>query len=252
MDHALRLSGITKQFGGVTAVRDVDLSLRPGERCALLGPNGAGKTTLFNVIAGDLAPTSGRIELFGENVTRRSVAGRVWRGLRRTYQKSALFDNLTVAENLFLGALGPGGRGHLTVTRSLRSARTRWEQVERTASRVGLDHRLTTAAGELSHGERRQLEIGLALGEDSRLILLDEPAAGLSPEERKTLTELLEGLSRDSALVMIEHDMDMALALTERVVVLSDGALVAEGTPEEIVADPTVRQVYLGGGGEAP
>ncbi len=251
MDAALRLTAVTKQFGGVTAVREVDLRLEPGERCALLGPNGAGKTTLFNVIAGDLAPTSGRIELFGEDVTRLPVEVRVWRGLRRTYQKSALFDNLSVAENLFLGALGPGGRGHLSVTRSLLSATARWDRVERTAHRVGLDDHLTTVAGELSHGERRQLEIGLALGEDSRLILLDEPAAGLSPEERKTLTALLAGLSRDSALVMIEHDIDMALALTERVVVLSDGALVAEGTPEQIVADPIVREVYLGGGGEA-
>lgn len=251
MDTALRLTGVTMQFGGVTAVNSVDLRLEPGERCALLGPNGAGKTTLFNVIAGDLTPTAGRIELFGEDVTRKRVAARVWRGLRRTYQKSALFDNLTVAENLFLGALGPGGRGHLVVTRSLNADRRRWERVESVAERVGLQDHLATAASELSHGERRQLEIGLALGEDSKLILLDEPAAGLSPDERKTLTALLSNLPPDSTLVMIEHDMDMALALTERVVVLSDGTLVAEGTPAEIVDDPTVRQVYLGGGGEA-
>jgi len=251
MTAALQLHGITRQFGGVTAVSNVDLRLEPGERCALLGPNGAGKTTLFNVIAGDIAPSSGRIELFGEDVTRHTVAARVWRGLRRTYQKSALFDQLSVAENLFLGALGPGGRGHLTVTHGLNAQRRRWQVVERTAQRVGLEHRLTTPAHELSHGERRQLEIGLALGEDSRLILLDEPAAGLSPDERSHLTELLQGLSRDSALVMIEHDMDMALALTERVVVLSDGALVAEGTPDQIADDPTVREVYLGAGGAA-
>ncbi|MCS4505855.1 Lipopolysaccharide export system ATP-binding protein LptB [wastewater metagenome] len=251
MDAALKLTGVSRQFGGITAVSNVHLDLEPGERCALLGPNGAGKTTLFNLIAGDIPPSSGRIELFGEDITRHPVAARVWRGLRRTYQKSALFDNLSVAENLFLGALGPGGRGHLTVGRSLRSARARWAQVEHTADMVGLSGHLTTTAAALSHGERRQLEIGLALGEDARMILLDEPAAGLSPEERATLTGLLSGLSRDCSLVMIEHDMDMALALTERVVVLSDGALVAEGTPEQIVDDPLVREVYLGGGGEA-
>ncbi|MBK1668818.1 ABC transporter ATP-binding protein [Rhodovibrio sodomensis] len=251
MTAALQLHGITRQFGGVTAVSNVDLRLEPGERCALLGPNGAGKTTLFNVIAGDITPSSGRIELFGEDVTRHTVAARVWRGLRRTYQKSALFDQLSVAENLFLGALGPGGRGHLTVTHGLTAQRQRWRVVERTADRVGLADRLMTPAHALSHGERRQLEIGLALGQESRLILLDEPAAGLSPDERTTLTELLKGLSRDSALVMIEHDMDMALALTERVVVLSDGALVAEGTPDQIADDPMVREVYLGAGGSA-
>ncbi|MFP4538351.1 MAG: ABC transporter ATP-binding protein [Dichotomicrobium sp.] len=251
MTAALQLYGITRQFGGVTAVSNVDLRLEPGERCALLGPNGAGKTTLFNVIAGDIAPSHGRIELFGEDVTRYTVAARVWRGLRRTYQKSALFDQLSVAENLYLGALGPGGRGHLSVTRSLNAERQRWRRVEWTAQRVGLARRLTTPAGELSHGERRQLEIGLVLDEESRLILLDEPAAGLSPEERETLTDLLQGLSLDSTLVIIEHDMDMALALTERVVVLSDGALVAEGTPDRIADDPTVREVYLGAGSAA-
>lgn len=246
MTAALRLSGISRQFGGVAAIRRVDLSLQEGERCALLGPNGAGKTTLFNVIAGDIPPSTGRIELFGEDVTHLSVAARVWRGLRRTYQESALFDDLSVAENLFLGVMGPGRSGHLAVTRSVISESARWRRVEDTAVTIGLEHRLLTPARELSHGERRQLEIGLVLGHEPRLILLDEPAAGLSPEERVSLSALLEALASRGTLVIIEHDMDMALSLAGRVVVLSDGEMIADGTPTEIADDATVREVYLG------
>ncbi len=246
MTVALRLDGISRRFSGIAAVRRLDLSLQEGERCALLGPNGAGKTTLFNIIAGDIPPSTGTIELFGEDVTRLPVAARVWRGLRRTYQESALFDELSVAENLFLSVMGPSRSGHLAFTRAVISEAARWRRVEETAVTVGLEHRLMTPARELSHGERRQLEIGLVLGHEPRLILLDEPAAGLSPEERGSLSVLLKSLASHNTVVIIEHDMDMALSLAERVVVLSDGEMIADGAPADIVADATVREIYLG------
>jgi branched-chain amino acid transport system ATP-binding protein len=216
-----------------------------GERRALIGPNGAGKTTLFNVIAGDLAATSGQITLFGQNLTRMPVHRRVGLGLRRTYQKSALFDTLTVAQNLYLGLLGPN-RGHFNMVSLAHKDATRSRRVAGVAESVALTDRLEASAGELSHGERRQLEFGLAIASEPRLVMLDEPMSGLSPEERVTIVKLLNALPSDVTLLLIEHDMDVALSIARRVTVLHEGRIIAEGSPEEISANPMVQQVYLG------
>lgn len=244
--NSLSLRGISKRFGGLIAVRDVDMDIAYGERRALIGPNGAGKSTLFNVIAGDLQASSGQIVIFGKDVTRMPVHKRVALGLRRTYQTSALFDQLSVRENLYLGVIGPGG-GHFNMIKNVATDRKTLKQVEETAQSVRLSDRLDAPAGDLSHGERRQLEIGLAIAREPKLVMLDEPAAGLSPDERLLLKNLLTGLPRDITLLLIEHDMDVALSVGERVSVLHEGAIISEGTPQEITANPTVQRIYLGG-----
>ena len=244
--NSLSLHGISKRFGGLVAVRDVNMEIAHGERRALIGPNGAGKSTLFNVIAGDLPATSGKIIIFDKDVTHMPVHKRVALGLRRTYQTSALFDMLTVRENLYLGVVGPG-KGHLDMVTNAMHDKVRMACVEQTAQSVRLTDRLSSFTGDLSHGERRQLEIGLALAWEPKFIMLDEPAAGLSPEERKVLKSLLLGLPREITLLLIEHDMDVALSIGERVTVLAEGAIVAEGTPDEISSNPLVQRIYLGG-----
>jgi branched-chain amino acid transport system ATP-binding protein len=211
----------------------------------VIGPNGAGKSTLFNTIAGEYRATAGTIEMFGDDVTHRSIQWRAHRGLARTFQTSRLFTGITVWENLYLSLCGrPGSVNRL---RSADRDRERRERARELADRVGLDRKLETVVGELSHGEQRQLEAGMALGSDPRILMLDEPAAGLSPSERRSLVRLLEGLEPDITLLLIEHDMDIALEVGERVVVMADGVKVLEGTPDEVRSSDMVREIYLGG-----
>jgi branched-chain amino acid transport system ATP-binding protein len=245
LERALSLHGVSKRFGGLFAARDIDLDVRFGERRAIIGPNGAGKTTLFNVIAGDLPVSSGRIILFGRDVTRMSVNRRVGLGLRRTYQKSALFNSLTVAQNLYLGLLGPADGHFNMVNVAAKDARSA-ERATEIAASVLLEDKLATPAGELSHGERRQLEFGLAIASEPRLIMLDEPMSGLSMDERNTIVNLLESLPAEVTLLLIEHDMDVALTIAEHVTVLHEGRILAEGSPEEISVNSSVQQIYLG------
>ncbi|WP_138731783.1 ABC transporter ATP-binding protein [Modestobacter excelsi] len=240
----LRVRGLTRRFGGVVAVGDVALDIAPGERRAVLGPNGAGKSTLFNLVAGADTPTAGSIELFGADVTRLGARQRTRMGLSRTFQTSRLLTGLTVEDNLYLAAIGVSG-GRLRLLRTGRD-RTAREQARRTAESVGMTDRLATLAGDLSHGEQRQLEIGLALVAEPRMLLLDEPAAGLSRSERQLLTALLLSLDRDVTLLLIEHDMDVALTVAERVTMMHDGVVIVEGTPTEIRADQRVHDLYLG------
>jgi branched-chain amino acid transport system ATP-binding protein len=242
---ALTLEGVSVRFGGLQALRDIRMSVAQGERRSIIGPNGAGKSTLFNVIAGEIAPTAGAVKMGGSDVTQMPVHRRVALGLRRTYQTSALFDPLTVRENLYLGVLGPSGGGHFDCYRPDRDPRI-LARVEAAALAVRMTNRLFAKAGDLSHGERRQLEIGLALACEPRLIILDEPAAGLSADERGLLTELLLGLDRKITVLLIEHDMNVALTIGEVVTVLHDGVVIAEGAPDEISANPLVQKVYLG------
>jgi branched-chain amino acid transport system ATP-binding protein len=241
----LSVEDLVMRFGGIAAVDKVSFKAHPGERVALLGPNGAGKTTLFNMITGDLRPTAGRIRMFGEDVTRLASSGRVRKGMRRTYQTSSLFDEMSVAQNLYLGMLGPGGMHHYNMASSAYRGEI-WPRAAKVARDVGLSRRFFARASELSHGERRQLEIGVSLCLKPRIILLDEPAAGLSPEERTTLTQLIEQLPSTITILIIEHDMDIALRVAQRVIVMSDGHVVAEGTPASIVANEVVQAVYLG------
>jgi branched-chain amino acid transport system ATP-binding protein len=242
----LSLRGVGRRFGGVHAVRDVDLEVMPGERRAILGPNGAGKTTLFNVISGEFAPTTGTIELFGRDVTGLPARKRCRLGLTRTFQKSRLFLGLTVADNLYLAVLGVRD-GHLRPLRTRKDAEMR-SHARELAARIGLADRLDTPVGSLSHGEQRQLEVGMARAGNPKLMMLDEPAAGLSRGERIALTELLLELDPEVTLILIEHDMDVALGVAERVTMMHEGRVIVEGSPDEIRANRLVHDLYLGSG----
>jgi branched-chain amino acid transport system ATP-binding protein len=243
-EPVIRLRDVSKHFAGVHAVEGVSLEVPPGERRAILGPNGAGKTTLFNLIAGAERPTSGRIELFGRDVTNEHAWLRTRMGMSRTFQISRVLAGLSVEDNLYLAALGARGGG-LRVFRSQRDRDLR-ERARATADRVGLAPRLPALARDLSHGEQRQLEVGLAVVAEPRLMLLDEPAAGLSRAERQQLTQLLLSLDPSVTLVLIEHDMEVALTIAERVTIMHNGRVVTEGTPAEIRADQRVHDIYLG------
>jgi branched-chain amino acid transport system ATP-binding protein len=247
-EPVLRLRGVGRRFGGLHAVRDVDLDVAPGERRAILGPNGAGKTTLFNLISGDEATTSGTIELLGRDVTAVPARRRAKLGLGRTYQKSRLFLGMSVEDNLYLAVLGTR-RGHLRPVRLGASDGEMRARAGELATTVGLESRLGALVGELSHGEQRQLEVAMARASDPRLMLLDEPASGLSRGERTALTELLIKLDPSITLIVIEHDMDVALRVAQRVTMMNEGQAIVEGTPDEIRASELVHELYLGGRG---
>ena len=223
----------------------VELAVRPGERRALIGPNGAGKTTLFNLIAGALPVTLGRIELFGRDVTRMPTHRRAALGLTRTFQVSNLFPTLTVGENCLLAvqALSPV---KLAMHRPLSGYRSLHARVEETLAAVGLADRGGAVVRNLSHGEQRQLEIGLALAGRPRVLLLDEPTAGLSPAESAAMARLLGRLDPAMTVLIIEHDMDIALEVARHVTVLHYGRVIADGPRDQVKADPTVREIYLG------
>ncbi|HET6944668.1 MAG TPA: ABC transporter ATP-binding protein [Gaiellaceae bacterium] len=249
-EHAepiLRLRGVGRRFGGLHAVSDVDLDVAHGERRAILGPNGAGKTTLFNVISGDTTPTSGTIEFQGYDITDLPARARAKLGMGRTYQKSRLFLGLSVEDNIYLGLLGVK-TGHLRpVVLPGRDGALR-ERARELARTVGLQDRCGTLVGSLSHGEQRQLEVAMARAVDPALMMLDEPASGLSRGERVALTELLLQLDPSITLILIEHDMDVALRVAQRVTMMHDGRVIVEGTPDEIRANQTVHDLYLGRG----
>jgi branched-chain amino acid transport system ATP-binding protein len=240
----LRLSGVGRRFGGVVAVSGVDLEVRPGERRAILGPNGAGKTTLFNLISGEFPPTTGSVELFGRDVTALPARKRARMGLSRTFQTSRLFGGLTVDDNLYLAVLGVHD-GHFRLINRGGDTEMR-ERGRAMAEAVGLADKLDELVMELSHGEQRQLEVGMARAADPQLMMLDEPAAGLSRAERVKLTELLLSLDPSITLILIEHDMDVALRVAEWVTMMHDGRVIVEGTPAEIRANELVHDLYLG------
>jgi branched-chain amino acid transport system ATP-binding protein len=240
----LRLRGVGRRFGGLHAVRNVDLEVSPGERRAILGPNGAGKTTLFNVICGDFPATAGTVELFGRDVTHLPARARARMGLARTYQQSRLFGGLTVEDNIYLSVLGVHG-GHLRPVILRKDAEYR-ERAHEAARRAAIDHRLDDLCGPLSHGEHRQVALAIALAADPQLLMLDEPCSGLSRGERQLLTDLLLGLGSGITLIVIEHDMDVALRVAERVTMMHDGHVIVEGTPDEIRANELVHDLYLG------
>jgi branched-chain amino acid transport system ATP-binding protein len=225
-------------------VRDVDLEVGPGERRAILGPNGAGKTTLFNLVAGDFPVTTGTIEVFGEDVTHLPARIRPKLGLARTYQKTRLFQGLSVEDNIYLALIGHGG-GRLRAFPTGRDRALR-ERARSAAERVWLGHKTSALVGDLSHGEQRQLEVGMASAVEPRLMMLDEPASGLSRGERERLTELLLALPADVTLILIEHDMDVALTVSGYVTMMHDGSKVVEGTPAEIRSNQMVHDIYLG------
>ncbi|HEX4765786.1 MAG TPA: ABC transporter ATP-binding protein [Lichenihabitans sp.] len=246
--NALELRGVTMLFGALAALSDVTLSVKPGERRAVLGSNGAGKTTLFNCITGDFLPSSGTIRLFGEDVTQFPAHERIRRGLRRTYQISLLFTGLSVFDNVYLACCGVSRRrfSFLRPRRDDALVAT----AERLTEAVHLTEVKDTKVSDLSYGQQRQLEIGLALAGAPRFVLFDEPAAGLSPTERGELVEILTNLPGHMGFILIEHDMDVALRVAESVTMMHNGRIFKEGAPEEIEADPEVQRLYLGGGHE--
>ena len=241
---ALRLEGVTRTFGALRAVDGVSLTVAAGERRAIIGANGAGKTTLFNVITGDFPATAGRVLFFGEDVTTAPVHHRIRQGLRRTYQSSLLFRELSVHDNLFLAVRGVS-RGRFGFLRAPASHRSRVAARD-LLERVRLTHLAEQPVSVLAHGQQRQLEIGMALAGAPRLILFDEPAAGLSPAERRELVGLLGALPSHMGFILIEHDLEIALRVSERVTVLHEGHVFKEGTPGEIEGDAEVQAIYMG------
>jgi len=241
----LRLDQVSKSFGGVHAVREASLTVLGGERRALIGPNGAGKTTLFNLVAGALPIDRGSITMFGETITRWPMHRRARLGLGRTYQTSQLFGDLTVEENLVLATLGGKGT-RLPLFEPWTGRGEDRASVADVAAQVGLADRLGEKVSAISHGEQRQLEIGMALAMRPRLVMLDEPSSGLSPGERVVITDLIQRLPEQLTIVLIEHHMELALGVADQVTVLHRGAVISEGTPDDIRADPEVQAVYLG------
>jgi len=242
---ALEIAGLSKRFGGLPATKDVSLTVMAGERRLIIGPNGAGKTTLFNLVTGDLDPDDGSVKLFGNELIGMPTQRRVHLGLARTYQILTLFPRETLMHNVVLALLGLNKlrwnpwtvlTGHRDLYAAARDALVQ----------VGLGERADRVVAETSYGERRRLELAMALVQKPKLLLLDEPLAGLSQGERQAVRSLLEAIPRDVTIVMIEHDMDTALAFAERITVLHYGEVIVEGTRAEVVADPRTREVYLG------
>jgi branched-chain amino acid transport system ATP-binding protein len=242
---ALEITGLSKRFGGLPAIEDVALSVAPGERRLIIGPNGAGKTTLFNLITGDLKPDSGSVKLFGEELTGLPTQKRVHLGLARTYQILTLFPRDTLLHNVMLALLGLDKLRWDGWSMFKRQERLREAALE-ALRQVDLGALANRIAAETSYGERRRLELAMALAQHPKLLLLDEPLAGLSPLERQGVRDLLGTIARDVTIVMIEHDMDSALAFAERITVLHFGRVIVEGTRAEVVADPRTSEVYLG------
>lgn len=238
----LVISGLCKAFGSATVLDGVNLVVEPGERHGLIGVNGAGKTTLFNLITGDLPANAGRIDLDSRSLCTLGVQARVRAGLGRTYQVSSLAPSLTVRANLVL-SFGDGRMPSLF--RSWRDDGNDAELIA-IAERFGLVGALDTVVADLSHGMHRQIELAMVLHKRPRVLLLDEPGAGLSPNERALLADVIRELPRDVSLLMIEHDMDIILELCERITVLHHGRVLMTGTPAVVAADPTVREIYLG------
>ena len=242
---ALAVSQLSKSFGGLHVTRDVNLDVAPGERRLIIGPNGAGKTTLFNLITGELMPDSGAIKLFDRDVTRVASRRRPHLGMARTYQIITLFPQDTIIHNVSLALLGLS-RLRWNPLIDLRRQSHIVDEAHEALKRVGLGHIAQRPLGQTSYGERRRVEIAMALAQNPKVLLLDEPFAGLSIDERRDVHQLLMAIPRDVTMVMIEHNMDVALEFAERITLLHFGEVIVEGTRAEVVADPRTREVYLG------
>jgi branched-chain amino acid transport system ATP-binding protein len=242
---ALSISNLCKQFGGLRVTANVNLAVAPGERRLIIGPNGAGKTTLFNLITGEIAPDSGSIRLFERDITRVSVHRRPHLGMARTYQIITLFANDTIVRNVTLALLGLS-RLRWSLLRDLDQQQDLVERARAALARVGLADIADRPLSQTSYGERRRVEIAMALAQEPKVLLLDEPFAGLSIDERRDVRQLLNAIPREVSVVMIEHNMDVALDWAERITLLHFGEVIVEGTRAEVVANPRTREVYLG------
>ena len=241
----LELKGVSKSFEGLQVLKSIDMSILPGERRAVIGPNGAGKTTLFNIICGQLKPTSGDVVFLGRSTARHSPDAIARSGLGRTFQKNALFDNLSVGDNVCLALQQKQGLGH-KATRGVSSYRELLEGTDEVLRTLGLDEQKERLARELSYGGQRQLELALALAMKPHVLLLDEPTAGMSPAETKRMIEIIGDLPDDVTVVLVEHDMDVVFSVAKKISVLDHGVVLAEGSPSEIQNNSAVREAYLG------
>ena len=242
--NALELRGVSKLFGALAALQDINITVKPGERRAVLGSNGAGKTTLFNCITGDFLATTGNIRFFGEDISDFPPHDRIRRGLRRTYQISLLFTGLSVIDNVYLACVGVS-RSRFSFLRPGRNDAL-LASADNLVDVVHLTDERDTLVANLSYGQQRQLEIAMALAGAPRFVLFDEPAAGLSPPERSELVEILTSLPAHMGYIIIEHDMDVALRVAESVTMMHNGRIFKEGKPAEIEEDPEVQALYLG------
>ena len=242
----LETRGLSKRFGGVTATDDVSLAVRPGSCHALIGPNGAGKTTLLSQLSGELRPTQGQVLFSGADVTGLGLAARARLGIARSFQITSVCDDFTVFDNVIVAAQAVAGHS-FRIWRTARRDERLTGPAREALSRVGLSDAARTAAGTLSHGQRRQLELAIALCRRPSVLLLDEPMAGIGPAEADRMTALLASLRGTYTVVLVEHDMDAVFSLADTVSVLVNGRIIASGTPEAIKADPLVREAYLGG-----
>jgi branched-chain amino acid transport system ATP-binding protein len=242
---ALAINALCKSFGGLRVTSNVNLSVEPGERRLIIGPNGAGKTTLFNLITGELSPDSGSIELFGNDITKVASRKRTHLGVARTYQIITLFARETVLHNVSLALLGLSPL-RWSVFGNLDREHQIVEGAREALAHVGLERIATRPLAQTSYGERRRVEIAMALAQKPKLLLLDEPFAGLSIDERRDVQQLLKRIPRDVSIVMIEHNMDVALDFAEKVTLLHFGEVIVEGTRSDVVNDPRTKEVYLG------
>ncbi len=243
--YALEIVNLNKAFGGLPVTQDVSLAIRPGERRLIIGPNGAGKTTLFNQVTGDLRPNSGQIKLFGADITQLAPHKRAHFGLSRTYQIITLFTGDTLEHNVILGLLGLRP-SRWQMWRPLSYYGEMATEARRTLDRVGLLHLATHPVSDIAYGEKRRVELAMALAQKPRVLLLDEPLAGLSNTERSTIKSLIASTPRETTVVMIEHDMDTALDLAETVTLLNYGRVIVDGARDAVIADARTREVYLG------
>jgi branched-chain amino acid transport system ATP-binding protein len=242
---ALAVRDLRKSFGGLRVTANVNLTVEPGERRLIIGPNGAGKTTLFNLITGELRPDAGSIQLFGKDITGAATRKRAHLGMARTYQIITLFPRDTILRNAMLALLGLSPM-RWNPWRPLHRQQHLLDQARTALGRVGLDRIANRPLAETSYGEKRRVEIAMALAQNPKVLLLDEPFAGLSIDERRDVSRLLAAIPRDVTIVMIEHDMDTALDLADRISLLHFGEVIVEGTRAEVVANPRTREVYLG------
>jgi branched-chain amino acid transport system ATP-binding protein len=243
--YALEIVNLNKAFGGLPVTQNISLAIRPGERRLIIGPNGAGKTTLFNQVTGDLRPNSGQIRLFGTDITQLAPYKRAHFGLSRTYQIITLFTQDTLEHNVTLGLLGLRP-SRWQMWRPLSYYGELATEARHTLDRVGLLHLAAHPVSDIAYGEKRRVELAMALAQKPRVLLLDEPLAGLSNTERSTVKSLIASISRETTVVMIEHDMDTALDLAETVTLLNYGRVIVDGARDAVIADERTREVYLG------